>query len=85
MVLVKRLAWVLIGIAIGFALGTTTTVRAQQHQVPSVLQTHPVQTQLPGLVFVGDAKTHSCWLASQDVNGSGPVRALAPAPAEACQ
>jgi hypothetical protein len=81
---VKRLAWILIGVAIGFALSGATGVRAEPRKSdPNRLVAHPTLSQLPGLIFVSDEKTHSCWLAAEtkDKGFSG----LATAPPDACQ
>jgi len=81
---VKRLAWILVGIAIGFALSAATSVRAEPRKgEPNRIVAHPTLSQMPGLIFVSDEKTHSCWLAAEakEKGFSG----LAPAPADACQ
>jgi hypothetical protein len=81
---VKRLAWVLVGVAIGFALSTASAVRAEPREgEPNRIVAHPTLSQLPGLIFVSDEKTHSCWLAAEvkDKGFSG----LATAPPDACR
>jgi hypothetical protein len=81
----KRLGWILLGIVIGIGITMAPRVRAQERaSQPQNLIPHPIINLGNGAVgfFVGDPKTHACWLA---VTGHEAITAIAPAPPEACQ
>ncbi len=84
---VKSLPWILLGTVIGVGIALVpprvgAQERAGQEQN---LISHPTISLGNGAngFFVGDPRTHACWLA---VSGhTGTITALAPAPPEACK
>ena len=84
MLLVKRLPWILLGILIGVGILLAPRVTAHEHTAQSEnLIPHPIIGVGSGQgFFIGDPKTHACWLA---VLGRDGITALAPAPPEACR
>lgn len=84
MLVVKRLPWILLGLALGIGITTAPRAVAQERAgQEQVLTDHPA-AGFTRWKFVSDSHTHSCWLAAIAGNGRD-VTALAPAPPQACQ
>lgn len=86
MATVKRISWILVGVAIGVgASATLGAVRVSQQGTPRRL----VVLQTAGAVeggsayFIKDTKTGACWLTIRSRDDIGA--ALAPAPAASCE
>jgi hypothetical protein len=84
MILVKRVPWILLGIAVGVMLSVGPVMRAQQASEQR-LNTIAFRStgENNGMFSATDAKTHSCWIGYRDT--SNVITALASAPLGACQ
>jgi hypothetical protein len=84
-IVVKRLAWILLGITLGVGFGMAPRIKAEERAAqPQTLIRYPPMKIGSGEFgfFMSDSKTDSCWLVVQE---NGSITALAPAPREACR
>ena len=86
MAIVKRLAWILIGVAIGASASATLGAgRVAQEGTPRRLAMLQTAGAVEGgsAYFIKDSKPGACWLTIRSRDDIGA--ALAPAPAASCE
>ena len=89
---VKVIGWVLVGVAVGFAIrsagavleATQYTDFAGGNSVAFKTATMQGMQGPNRLYFASDAKGHGCWLVAAGPGGP-TIAAIAPAPAESCK
>ena len=87
MLIVKRLPWILLGLALGVGIGMAPHAIAQgSASQAEVISDHPAAGGIGNNLwfFVSDSRTQSCWLSARSI-ANNTVTALAPAPPEACR